>query len=74
MIDVAEIKYVKDSNKFNQDEIELCCMIAIRFTNNDLIRAASEFKSYMKNSKFLPRKEIKDLIDEWAHERFGCVV
>ena len=74
MIDVAEIKYVQDSNKFNQDEIELCCMIAIRFTNNDLIRAAAEFKSYMKNSKFLPSKEIKDLIDEWAHERFGCVV
>lgn len=74
MIDIAEIKYVQDSNKFNQDEIELCCMIAIRFTNNDLIRAAAEFNSFMQNRKYQQAKEIKDFISEWANDRFACCV
>ena len=63
--DVIDICFVKQYNNFSQDEIELCCMIANRFTGQNLVQASFKLQAYLRKDKTFPTQEIKDFVDEW---------
>jgi hypothetical protein len=65
MMSVMEIKMVKDSNNFSQREIEICCAISSRFTNNDLFNAAHQLSWYKRdpNNQFM-KDGVRELIIE----------
>ena len=50
-------------------ELELCCMIANRFTDEDLHKAYFKFYAYKRKDTMFPSPEIKAFIVEICNER-----
>lgn len=69
MYDVRDIASLQKSQNLNQDEIDICCMIANRFTDKDLTKASFKLDAYKRKDKVFPSKKIKDFIDEICNER-----
>lgn len=69
MYDVVDLNYVKQTNDFTVEELELCCMVANRFTNGNIVQASFKMQAYLRKDKTFPTKEIRDFIDEWYRNK-----
>jgi len=66
---VLELSMVRDSNNFSQRELEICCAISHRFTNNDLFNAAYELSWYKRDPDNSFMKDgVKELIIEMEQD------
>lgn len=69
MFSVIDLYNLKRHQKLNQDEIEICSMIANRFTDGDLFKAFCKLDAYKRKDRMFPSAEVKDFIVEICHEK-----
>ena len=68
MYNVINIAETKKLNRFNDHEMELCCMIANRFTDHNLQKAAFKILAYARNDRIFPREPVRGFINMWIDE------